>query len=196
MLRICTRCGEEKELELFTKGEVYKGKQYYRYQCKSCTASLVRTGKPNSGRFKKGLSNWIGRKHSAETKKKIGDVQRGRKQTPDSVEKRRQKHIGQRRKSTRHASRRYWEWKDSVKERDGWKCNHCGCDDKKKLHAHHVVAWEKNEELRFDVNNGLTLCKNCHAKEETKHRKGKSFLPETEFKKGSTPWNKGLKYDS
>lgn len=188
MLRICTKCGQEKDLEKFVKqGE------YYRYKCKECLNASLRTGRPNTGRFQKGENGWLGRKHSDKSRKKIGEVQRGRKQKAETIEKRRQKHLGQRRKETRHASRKYWEWRDAVKERDGWKCQHCRCEDKKKLHAHHIESWGKNPDLRFDINNGMTLCKNCHAKEETKHMKGKSFLPEKEFKKGNIPWNKRQK---
>lgn len=193
MLRVCKSCKIEKQLELFTKGQIYKGTQYYRYQCKACTAGLKRTGKPNTGRFKKGETPWLGKKHSDESKKKISDIQKSRKQKTETIEKRRQNLLGQRRKETRHASRKYWEWRDAVKEKDGWKCQHCGIDEKKKLHAHHIIAWDINPHLRFDLNNGMTLCKNCHAKEETKNKVGKSFSKETEFKKGNIPWNKGLK---
>jgi hypothetical protein len=191
MLRTCTSCHHEKELEKFVKGEIYNGTQYYRYKCKECLNSTLRTGKENTGRFKKGSNHWVGRKHSQESKKKIGKVQKGRKQKPETIEKRRHKHLGQRRKATRNSSRVYWAWRDSVKNRDGWKCQHCGCEEKDKLHAHHIVAWLENELKRFDIENGITLCKNCHAKEETKHKKGVSFSKETEFKKGNIPWNRG-----
>ena len=193
MLRICTTCKQEKELEKFIKSEVYKGTQYYRHKCKECLNKILRKGTLNTGRFQKGTNHWVGRKHTEESKKKIGEVQKGRKQSPETIEKRRQKHLGQRRKETRHASRKYWEWRDAVKEKDNWKCQHCGCEEKKKLHAHHIIAWNVDESKRFDIENGMTLCKHCHAKEETKHKKGKSFSIKTEFKKGMTPWNKGIK---
>jgi hypothetical protein len=193
MLRICQHCKEEKELEKFVKSEVYKGTQYYRHKCKECFNATLRTGKSNTGRFQKGNNNWIGRKHTEETKSKISELQKGKKQKPETIEKRRQKHLGKRRKQTRHASRKYQEWRNLVKEKDKWKCKHCECEDKKILHAHHIQSWKSNESLRFDVNNGMTLCKYCHAKEETKNRIGQSFSKETEFKKGHIPWNKGIK---
>jgi len=191
MLRICTNCKSEKELERFVKGEIYKGTQYYRYKCKECFNKSLRTGKTNTGRFQKGENRWLGRKHTEESKKKISEVQKGTNQKPETIEKRRQKNLGQRRKETRHVSRKYWQWRDAVKEKDKWKCQHCGCDEKKKLHAHHIISWMNDESKRFDINNGMTLCKNCHAKEETKNKVGKSFSKETEFKKGQIPWNKG-----
>jgi 5-methylcytosine-specific restriction endonuclease McrA len=50
-------------------------------------------------------------------------------------------------------------WARLVKHRDG-KCVNCG--SKKELNAHHVESYAKNESLRFDVNNGITLCRACH----------------------------------
>lgn len=56
------------------------------------------------------------------------------------------------------------EWAKNVKLRDENKCTQCDC--KTQLHAHHIIPWEEREDLRFDLNNGITLCKICHAKEE------------------------------
>lgn len=54
------------------------------------------------------------------------------------------------------------KWRNAVKERDGYKCRECGATDR--LHAHHVKSWNDYPDLRFDVDNGLTLCVRCHQK--------------------------------
>ena len=186
-MRECTQCSEKKELEKFVKNG-----PYYRYLCTECNNYNRRKNKDRSGTLKKGEGHWLGKKLSDETRKKIGDAQRGKKQSPESIEKRRLSNLGQRRKETRHSCRKYWEWRDAVKEKDSWKCQHCGCEERKILHAHHIIAWEKDKNLRFDISNGMTLCKHCHAKEENKPKIGKSFSKETEFKKGQVAHNKGI----
>jgi hypothetical protein len=58
----------------------------------------------------------------------------------------------------------YAAWRKAVYERDGYRCRECGA--KGRLNAHHVEPWTGHPELRFDADNGLTLCEDCHA---TKH---------------------------
>jgi hypothetical protein len=60
----------------------------------------------------------------------------------------------------------YYVWQRAVFSRDGNTCQDCGFFSKKarRLHAHHVKAFAKYPELRYDVANGLTLCKECHIK--------------------------------
>lgn len=57
-------------------------------------------------------------------------------------------------------SQRYKEWRSSVFVRDGFRCAKCGT--KKDLQAHHKRTWKKNKELRYEVSNGITLCRSCH----------------------------------
>lgn len=53
-------------------------------------------------------------------------------------------------------------WKYAVKRRDRYVCRVCGSD--KSVVAHHIESFSKNENSRFDVNNGITLCATCHNK--------------------------------
>ena len=57
---------------------------------------------------------------------------------------------------------RYREWRTSVLLRDGNSCVDCGSTQR--LHAHHIKAWAKHKDLRYDVTNGQTLCAKCHQK--------------------------------
>lgn len=66
-------------------------------------------------------------------------------------------------------SKRYTEWRKNVFKRDNYTCQHC----KKiggNLEAHHIKSWAKYMNLRFDVDNGITLCKSCHKCEHKKLR--------------------------
>lgn len=54
-------------------------------------------------------------------------------------------------------------WAAAVKARDGNKCVKCGAVER--LHAHHIKRWRQNPALRFDLSNGMTLCKACHDQE-------------------------------
>ena len=54
------------------------------------------------------------------------------------------------------------EWRRSVFKRDNYTCQHCG--DKTYLHGHHIIEWAVDESKRFDIDNGITLCIDCHSK--------------------------------
>lgn len=51
-------------------------------------------------------------------------------------------------------------WAIMVKEKDGNACVKCGFTED--LHAHHLQSYKLNEALRYDINNGTTLCSICH----------------------------------
>ena len=53
----------------------------------------------------------------------------------------------------------YYAWATLVKARNK-KCVKCGSVDT--LHAHHIEHWKDNEDLRYDLDNGVTLCEDCH----------------------------------
>ena len=57
----------------------------------------------------------------------------------------------------------YREWRTKVFERDDYKCQDCG-ENTRTLVAHHIKEQCNYPELIYDVNNGLTLCHECHTK--------------------------------
>lgn len=60
------------------------------------------------------------------------------------------------------------EWRQKVFARDNFTCQLCGDryakGHKVVLNAHHIVKYSVNKELRYVVENGITLCKDCHKK--------------------------------
>jgi hypothetical protein len=70
----------------------------------------------------------------------------------------------------------YQQWRLAVFVRDNWTCQKCGAKsgDGREcyLEAHHVKGYTKHPELRLDVSNGVTLCKDCHRIENKKQMKG------------------------
>ena len=62
--------------------------------------------------------------------------------------------------SSRDISIEYRAWRLDVLRNGGRKCAECG--SVRTLHCHHIKTWDEYPELRFDVSNGMVLCKECH----------------------------------
>lgn len=63
----------------------------------------------------------------------------------------------------------YRQWRNRVKRRDGNACRQCGFENN--LQVHHIKPLDKYPPFALELDNGLTLCGNCHSllkgKEET-----------------------------
>ena len=172
--RVCLKCGIKKKLDDF-----HKNQKWRKRVCRECWNAKYRTGKENTGRFKKGNIPWIkGKKLSAKIIiKKDLELKR----------------FGKGRNSWRAE-----QWKKEILERDNHTCQNCGT--KEKLHCHHIIPWKENEELRFEVSNGIVYCNSCHYKIENTGKPAwnkNGFLTEEHKKKlrGARPhvipWNRG-----
>lgn len=53
------------------------------------------------------------------------------------------------------------QWRREIYERDKYQCMKCHVISGF-LCAHHVLNWEEHKELRFNISNGITLCRKCH----------------------------------
>lgn len=69
-------------------------------------------------------------------------------------------------------SYRYRKWRESVLRRDNYKCTEC--NSTKNLNVHHKKNFSEFEELRYDINNGITLCESCHKKLHKRLRRTKN----------------------
>lgn len=56
----------------------------------------------------------------------------------------------------------YKKFRTDVLKRDNFKCQMPGCKSKKNLHVHHIQTWAGASSLRYEKNNGITLCRYCH----------------------------------
>ncbi len=56
----------------------------------------------------------------------------------------------------------YASFRKEVRKRDGNKCLFPGCSSKSKLEVHHIKKWASHPSMRYDVTNGITLCRACH----------------------------------
>lgn len=51
-------------------------------------------------------------------------------------------------------------WRKLVFDRDKFFCQICGKNGG--VNAHHMFSWDKYKDKRYEVSNGITMCRNCH----------------------------------
>ena len=115
----------------------------------------------------------LGKKRSSVTCAKIGAVHRGKKLSEAQIRALKEANlirfpVGSRKKDLETARHLFsFEsgiWRKAVFARDNFICQHCSGVGLF-LHAHHIKPWAKFKELRFEINNGITLCVPCHRAE-------------------------------
>ncbi len=103
------------------------------------------------------------------TKNKISMKNRGRKRPDITGEK---CHLWKGGVNTENMKQRrssdYLNWRKSVFERDNYTCIECeeksGNGKAVYLEADHIKPFSQFPKLRLDINNGRTLCRDCHKK--------------------------------
>lgn len=122
----------------------------------------------------------------------------GKKHSPEVVEKNRQARLknptrywlGKKRPENSGSNNNMWKggvtplnqlirsspeyklWRTAVFERDNFTCIWCGDNNGGNLNADHIKPFAYFPELRFEIDNGRTLCISCHKKTDTYGRKG------------------------
>jgi len=67
------------------------------------------------------------------------------------------------------ASESYNKWRADVFRRDGWTCQTCGLRGHgRDIEAHHIKPFALYPKLRFNTENGITLCSKCHQESKGK----------------------------
>lgn len=60
----------------------------------------------------------------------------------------------------------YVNWRNAVYKKDNYTCQCCFVRSSKGcqvfLNAHHIFNWKNHPSLRYEVDNGIALCKECH----------------------------------
>jgi hypothetical protein len=56
----------------------------------------------------------------------------------------------------------YKEWRRQVWLRDDFKCRIADSNCEGRIEAHHILPWSAFPELRYQITNGITLCRHHH----------------------------------
>lgn len=73
----------------------------------------------------------------------------------------------------------YIEWRKAVFGRDRYRCQCCK-EKAGSLNAHHKESFNNNPGLRVDIDNGITLCENCHGLFHNIYGKGNNTISQLE----------------
>lgn len=125
--------------------------------CGRVISDKTRKKLSEAGKGQKG--SFYGRNHTKESLKKMSDSKKG-KYTGKNNSNWNLNLTDEERKANRHSSTNK-AWRKKVYKRDNYICKCCGAKGVD-VEAHHLENFSDNPTLRTDVDNGITLCKNCH----------------------------------
>jgi 5-methylcytosine-specific restriction endonuclease McrA len=144
-----------------------------------------------------GNKNHLGHKHSLESRRQMSEVKKGKHYSPSTeftserasemnkgrvmsaetklrLSKSKQgqvpwnKGLGTKSRANELArkTKQARLWRIAVYERDNYTCQDCGVRGGE-LNAHHIKPFSTYPEARYELDNGLTLCVDCHRNTDT-----------------------------
>lgn len=195
IIRICNNCGKDFEA---IPAEVSRGRA--KYCGRDCWNERIQTGRSNETKTKISVSK-LGKKRKPFSEEWKNNIRTGRMKLKEkqgylnSFESRKKMglaHSGE--KCTFYidgrddvnnkirCSMEYKIWRTAVYERDNYTCIWCGARSGNGktvyLAADHIKPFSLFPELRFAIDNGRTLCKECHRKTDTFGCKVRNFIGE------------------
>lgn len=166
MIIICQNCKQEFDGYRFSAGGRLR-----KYCTPRCSQLAQRNKKVvYTDEWRKNIGKAMrGRKFTDEHRKKIGLVHKGITKHPE-LSKRNRENIGEKSPAWKggispinariRSSENFLKWRKAVFKRDNYTCVKCG--KKGNINADHIKPFSIFPELRFDINNGQTLCIECH----------------------------------
>ncbi len=182
----CLKCGDEFYSKKFDKNRTPKfcsKKCYYSKEVSKESRDKMAAAKIGKTAWNKGINIWIGKEHPRGMLGKKGP-NKGKILSKESRIKMRNAHLGIKLPERSGANHPQWKggitsenekirkssdysnWRRKVFERDYFSCVLC----KKKgglLNADHIKPFSTHPELRLVLDNGRTLCRECHLKTDT-----------------------------
>lgn len=70
----------------------------------------------------------------------------------------------------------YQDWRKNIWLRDGFKCQILNENCNGRIEAHHILGWSSYPELRYEINNGITLCHAHHPRKRAEEKQLESVF--------------------
>lgn len=158
----CYSCsGEQIKINCPVCGEVFV--RYASTGGKYCSRSCARSGSPTRKKTSLEVNCLVChkpfRKHLSEIRKNVGGLHFCSSECWYEYNQL-ENHYGWNGGQHERMNPQYRIWRKLVLERDFKLCRRCHFTEN--LEAHHIYRFNDRPELRWEVGNGITLCKKCH----------------------------------
>lgn len=140
-------------------------------------------------KLRKSNGGHLGKKHTEAAKKKISIANKGRIRKPFSLEHKHKMALSKlgpknpnwigglyKHRNIHKFDAKYRNWRTAVFKRDNYNCVFGGKLHGNKIEADHIIPWAEYQKGWYDINNGRTLCKDCHKKVTKAYFKAKKLL--------------------